>query len=204
MDRKTLMERQGWSFYQKIDHSLATIDQFISRCEGKVYLAFSGGKDSTVLMHLCEMIKPDIKCVFMNTGCEYPDIVHFVRKCQSQGHNIDIIRPKMTPRQVWSKYGFPLASKEIAENVRCIRMNPNTVKSKKALGIINPTSMFVLRDKYRYLIDEIYDTSNKCCDKLKKEPSHRIAKLYGLAPIIGTMTDESMLRQEQYIHRGGG
>ena len=53
MDLKTLQERQQWTLDQKIYHSLEVIDNFIARMDGKVYLAFSGGKDSTVLMHLC-------------------------------------------------------------------------------------------------------------------------------------------------------
>lgn len=52
-----LKKRQEWSLNQKIDHSLGVIDQFINHNHGNVYLAFSGGKDSTVLMHLCEVIK---------------------------------------------------------------------------------------------------------------------------------------------------
>ena len=115
MELKTLRERQQWTLDQKIYHSLEVIDNFIARMDGKVYLAFSGGKDSTVLMHLCEMVKPDILCVFVNTGCESPSIVKFVREMKEDGHNIMTIRPKMTPRQVWAKYGFPLVSKKQAK-----------------------------------------------------------------------------------------
>ena len=72
MDLKTLQERQQWTLDQKIYHSLEVIDNFIARMDGKVYMAFSGGKDSTVLMHLCEIVKKDILCIFVNTGCESP------------------------------------------------------------------------------------------------------------------------------------
>ena len=67
MTAQELHERQQWTLAQKIDHSLATIDQFIAKTDGKVYLAFSGGKDSTVLMHLCEVLKKAIPCVFVNS-----------------------------------------------------------------------------------------------------------------------------------------
>lgn len=51
MTTDILKERQSWTLAQKVDHSLATIDVFISRMGGidKVYCSFSGGKDSTVL-----------------------------------------------------------------------------------------------------------------------------------------------------------
>ena len=196
MTLKELRERQGWTLSQKIDHTLGVIDQFIQRMDGKVYLAFSGGKDSTVLMHLCEILKKDILCVFVNTGCEYPDIARFVNEMKDEGHNIKIIRPKTTPRKVWEQYGFPLASKEIAECIHAIRANPNSIKAQRALGIIDPDSMFVLNKKWRYLIDGPYETSNMCCQKLKKDPSHRIAKELGLAPIVGVMASESRLREK--------
>lgn len=80
MDFKTLKERQAWTLNQKIDHSLGTIDQFVSRMDGKVYVSFSGGKDSTVLYHLVRIIDPNIQAIFINTGCEYPSIIDFVNK----------------------------------------------------------------------------------------------------------------------------
>lgn len=203
MTAQVLYERQKWTLNQKIDHSLGVIDEFIARNEGKVYLAFSGGKDSTVLMHLCEILYRDIPCVFVNTGCEYPDIIKFVYKMRDTGHNVQIIRPKATPRDVWRKYGFPLVSKEVAEQIRAIRNNPDSIKARYALGLVNPNSMFVLKKRWRYLIDEPYETSNKCCDKLKKDPSKRYSKETGLKPIVGIMASESLLREKTYIRRGG-
>ena len=105
MTTKELIERQNWSLQQKIDHSLGAIDQFYSRLDGKVYVSFSGGKDSTVLLDLCRIIDPNIKAVFCNTGNEYPDIVKFVRKLKdTDGYNIEIIRPSITPKEVIASY----------------------------------------------------------------------------------------------------
>lgn len=85
MDIAELRERQSWPLMKKIDHALFTIDTFLGRTEGKAYVAFSGGKDSTVLLDLCRIIKPDIKACFVNTGNEYPDIVRFVRELKDRG-----------------------------------------------------------------------------------------------------------------------
>lgn len=49
MDIKELRERQSWSLNQKIDHAIGTIEQFISRTDGKCYVGFSGGKDSRTI-----------------------------------------------------------------------------------------------------------------------------------------------------------
>lgn len=70
MNLQELRERQSWTLEQKIDHSLGTIEAFVSRMGGvdKVYVAFSGGKDSTVLLDLCRKVYPNIQAVFCNTG----------------------------------------------------------------------------------------------------------------------------------------
>lgn len=87
MTAEELTERQQWPLEHKIDHALATIDAFVGRLGGldKVYLSFSGGKDSTVLLHLARVLFPDILTVFCNTGNEYPSIIQFVRQTQRGG-----------------------------------------------------------------------------------------------------------------------
>ena len=79
-----------------------------------VYVSFSGGKDSTVLLHLVrEMYGDSIPAVYCNTGLEYPEITQFVKTFD----NVTIIKPKMNFFQVCEKYGFPLISKEVSECV---------------------------------------------------------------------------------------
>ena len=85
MNIQELKERQSWTLAQKIDHSLGAIDQFYQRLNGKVYVSFSGGKDSTVLYWLARKIYPDIKAVFCNTGNEYPDFVKFLNNIKIGG-----------------------------------------------------------------------------------------------------------------------
>lgn len=84
---KELKARKAWTLSQKIDHALATIGAFVSRLGGldKVYCSFSGGKDSTVLLHLCRVLFPDILAVFCSTGNEYPEIIQFVIKKELNG-----------------------------------------------------------------------------------------------------------------------
>ena len=95
MDLKTLRERQQWTLAQKIDHSLGVIEAFASWFEGKVYVSFSGGKDSCVMLSLVELVLPQVPCVFIMTGCESPSVCRFVRQ-MSEHHNIEIIRPLKT------------------------------------------------------------------------------------------------------------
>lgn len=205
MDLKELRERQRWALHQKIDHSLGVIDQFIQRLDGKVYVGFSGGKDSTVLLDLCRIIKPDIKAVFCNTGNEYPDIVRFVRELKAtEGYNIEIIYPKLKPSQVFEKYGFPLISKEVSEAIYAGKHNPLSVKGKKAVGVLRGYKFKgEIPVKYRNFIREKFDINNKCCYALKKQPARLYQKNTGLYPILGTMASESILRQQSYLRQGG-
>ena len=78
-----------------------------------VYVSFSGGKDSTVLLHIARQLYPDIKAVFVDTGLEYPEIRDFVKTFD----NVDVIRPSMNFKQVINKYGYPFFSKEVSECV---------------------------------------------------------------------------------------
>lgn len=201
MTLQELRERQRWTLEQKIDHSLGTIEAFVNRMGGidRVYVSFSGGKDSTVLFHLARRLYPNILGVFCNTGNEYPDIIRFVRQMQSDGANIQIIRPKMTPREVWAKYGFPLVGKEMSSYIFAVRFNPN---SKVAQLRLSKDTQFGISNKWRYLITEPYDVHNICCDKLKKEPMHRFNKESGRFPIIGVMASESKRREKDYIANG--
>lgn len=75
-----------------------------------IFLAFSGGKDSSVLMHIARKIYPEIPAVYVNTGLEFPEVQEFVKRQE----NVEILKPKMNFRQVIEKYGYPFIGKEVA------------------------------------------------------------------------------------------
>ena len=193
---KELQERQKWTLAQKIDHSLGVIDQFLSYTKGQAYVSFSGGKDSTILLHLCRIIKPNIKAVFVNTGVEYPDILKFVKKQK----NVEILYPSENFTKLCDKYGFPLVSKEQSRNVWYTRNRP---KSKIAWRSINSeVSAQRISQRYLYLLNTSYDICNKCCHVLKKEPLDKWGAQNNMHPIMGLMAEESMLRKTEYLKHG--
>lgn len=67
-----LKQMQALSLESKIIMSRQRIKEWHERYEGAVYVSFSGGVDSTVLLHLVRSVFPDVKAVFCNTGLEYP------------------------------------------------------------------------------------------------------------------------------------
>lgn len=106
-----LYQMQSLPLSAKIRMSQYRIEEWVDYYgpEG-VYISFSGGKDSTVLLHLARELYPGIGAVYVDTGLEYPEIKEFVK----QHENVVIIRPKMNFRQVILKYGYPMIGKEVA------------------------------------------------------------------------------------------
>lgn len=112
-DAERLAELQALPLERKIQITQTRIIEWYQRYNGKVCVSFSGGKDSTVLLHIARQIYPDIPAVFSNTGLEYPEIQRFVKSV----NNVDIVTPSMRFDQVISTYGYPLISKEVAEAI---------------------------------------------------------------------------------------
>jgi len=74
-----LKQRQSLPLAGKIKLSISRIKHWYEQWEGQVYVAFSGGKDSTVLLHLVRSLYKKVPAVFVDTGLEYPEIRDFVK-----------------------------------------------------------------------------------------------------------------------------
>ena len=199
MDFRELTQRQEWTLAQKIDHSLGVIEQFASHYDGRVFVSFSGGKDSCVMLSLVEMILPRVQCVFTQTGCEMPSVVRFVREMQAD-HNIRMIRPRKTMREVFCKCGFPLVSKEVSHDIENVRKNPYGISARKKLWLGNPNHIPL---RWMYLLNEPYDVSDRCCYHLKKAPMHKYIHDTKTYPFVGILASESRMRSSSYLRRGG-
>jgi hypothetical protein len=112
-DAERLKELQALPLYRKIMITQARIMEWYNRYNGNVCVSFSGGKDSTVLLHIARQLYPDIPAVFSDTGLEYSAIREFVKTWD----NVDIIRPDMNFGQVITTYGYPIIGKEVAEAI---------------------------------------------------------------------------------------
>lgn len=112
--RQDLQMLQALPLDLKISMTKARIRQWVNEFgEEGVYVSFSGGKDSTVLLHLVREMYSRVPAVFCDTGLEYPEIRDFVKTFD----NVTWLRPKMNFRQVIEKYGYPFISKEVSECV---------------------------------------------------------------------------------------
>ena len=125
-----LWQLQGLPLDLKIRMTKDRIRQWIQTYgEDGVYVSFSGGKDSTVLLDLVRQDWPSVPGCFIDTGLEYPEIRDFVR----QHENIDWVKPKMNFKAVIQKYGYPFISKEVAECVYGARKYLTSVMDQASL-----------------------------------------------------------------------
>lgn len=126
--------------------------------EDGVYVSFSGGKDSIVLLHIARRLYPDIKAVFVDTGLEYPEVRQFVKKFK----NVDWIRPKMTFRQVIERYGYPFISKEVSETVDYARKYVKSLDSAMKENTIPERESSMLRSNGGFARNRQTNRQRKC------------------------------------------
>jgi 3'-phosphoadenosine 5'-phosphosulfate sulfotransferase (PAPS reductase)/FAD synthetase len=201
-----LRQLQALALPQKIRMSELRIKAWIDHWGGadKTYVAFSGGKDSTVLLHLVRSLYPDVPGVFFDTGLEFPEIREFVRTIE----NVTTIRPKLTFREVIEKYGYPVVSKRQAQYIGEVQRSRGETATKRLrlTGIKGDgsfTRMGKISDKWLYLaLQGRIPVSDRCCFALKKRPGYAYEDDSGRHPMIGVMAGESQQRSLQWRKDG--
>ena len=196
MNKNELITLQSLPLEIKIAKSLRRIQEFIDYYgENGVYISFSGGKDSTVLLDLVRKVNKNIEAVFVINPVQ-PETFKFIKTID----NLTILKPEMTFEEVVKKYGYPFISKEQANYLHDIRYSTNYMRERRLNGDEN--GRFKLSNKYKYLINSPYPISHKCCEVMKKKPIKKYEKLTGKVPFIGTLAEESALRTQSYLKTG--
>ena len=204
MTNEDLKIMQAWPLERKIRVSQSHIMKWYQHWGGRVYISFSGGKDSTVLLDLARRVYPDIEAVFCDTGLEYPE----VRKFALSHSNVTKIRPEKTFHEVLTEKGYPIGSKKIARMLRTCQ-NP-TDRNKVTVRLYRTgikrdgtrSKNFKLAKRWLKFIDSDYRASEECCDYMKKAPLKRFGKETGKKPIIGTMAEDSSFRKINWLKTG--
>lgn len=166
-----------------------------------VYISFSGGKDSTVLLDIARRLYPEIPAVFVNTGLEYPEIQAFVKTFD----NVEILRPKMAFPEVIKKYGYPFIGKEIANIIYYARKqgDDNTKKYRAQLyGTGKWEGSRYSYPKYSGLEKADYIIGSTCCSIMKEGPLDSYTRRTGRHSIVATMAAESARRTMAWLRVG--
>jgi len=184
---------------QKIILTKERIREFYEFNDGMVYVAFSGGKDSTVLLHLVRSLYPDVPAVFVDTGLEYPEIKEFVKTID----NVITLRPVRGFKEVIETEGFPVVSKRVSMMLRDLK-NPTEKNKKVRDGYISGeySHNLTLPKKWYNLINAPFKISDKCCNIMKKAPFKKYEKEAQRKAFIGTMASDSEARTLTYLQTG--
>lgn len=195
--KERLKELQALPLERKVGFTAARITEWYHHYKGQVYVSFSGGKDSTVLLHLTRSLFPEVKAVFIDTGLEYPEIKEFVKTFD----NVEVLRPKMSFKQVLEKYGYPVVSKEISLKVfEIFHTKSLKLRNKRLYG--DEKGNGKISECWKFLIDAPFKISPFCCNVMKKNPAKHFEKKSGYRPLVATMTEESRLRETAWTMQG--
>jgi len=197
-----LQQKQGLPLKLKIKMSEKRIREWYKHFDGNVYVAFSGGKDSTVLLDVVRSVYPDVPAVYVNTGLEYPEVNEFIKTVD----NVTTLRPEMNFKQVLEKYGYPVLSKMVSLSInRYQRTKDPLVKEYRLYGTKGGQyvgKIGVIPPKWHKLAKSEFKISPKCCAVMKKKPMYKYVKETGRQPFIGMLAHESERRKEYYMKFG--
>lgn len=193
-DHWYLEEHQAWSLARKIDWSRMVIGQALQKLVTPC-VAFSAGKDSTVLLHLLRQYVPDIAVIYGNTTIEFPECVKFAHWLRDEWQlNFYEARPDVTFWWVVQEYGWPLLGKEFG-------VGGVAHKSSREQFFDDLAARGELTGDYA--IQAEVPISSACCTFLKERPSEKVQKALGVDGVfLGIMASESRRRMFNFLQYG--
>jgi len=194
---EALKKRQGLSLGHKICLSKQRIKEWYEYWDGNVYVSFSGGKDSTVLLHIVRSVYPEVPAVFADTGLEYPEVRKFAKK----ETNLVILKPKITFLKSVRSCGFPVISKSLSQQLYEVRTTKSEkLRKNRLFGDKNGVGK--IPKKWMFLLDAPFKISHTCCFHLKKQPFYAYEKKTKRKAIVGSLVEESNFRRMHYLVNG--
>ena len=187
---RRLKRYQSLGLGSKIRYSLRLVEQALAVAK-KPIIAWSGGKDSTAMLHLIRThFSKDIDVIFNNTRVEFPETLKFVRRMQeSWGLNLHTATPDPKHSFWWcvENYGWPLFGKAGAGRIDTLR-NGGEVSLNQSLRRVAETDVPI---------------SARCCRYLKERPMSKLQKRLEVDLVfLGIMSSESRRRKFNWADHG--
>jgi len=150
-------------------------------------VAWSGGRDSTVLLSLVLKQKPDVDVAWVNTGVEFPECVKFIRHLSNEWHvNLHIAKPEAIFWEIVDKYGWPMMGKG-GNGYWWSRANHLERQGKTKLAKATRDARI----------------SAACCRILKERPMNKLCRSLGIdCVIVGNLVSESRQRFLTWAQKG--
>lgn len=172
-----VIKRLAWCYRRDLDGKVQMANEVLQTllaATDKIAVAFSGGRDSLVALHLTLQFKPDVAVMLVNTNIEFPESLAYVRQL-AKDWNLNYHEPnahvnfwKLTEEQ-----GIPVA------------------------GRGNTTFMRGLSDKAGVKL------SNSCCRRMKETPARQFYKQQGIEGVVtGLRVQESLMRKLNFADYG--
>ncbi|MCH7952202.1 phosphoadenosine phosphosulfate reductase family protein [Patescibacteria group bacterium] len=147
------------ALHWKIRSSQKVIKSALERFQPKIAVAWTGGKDSTVLLHMIREVnkeKVSIPVMFIDTGLHFEETLSFVKRLEKEW-KLKVVRvtDKHTTRE-YRKTKSRLKKKELARMIK-IRAIKKAVKRNKWKALI----VGIRWDEHQARASEVYFSARK-------------------------------------------
>lgn len=176
---------------KKIDRSIRLLKSVQKRYDGEIEIAYSGGKDSDVILQLAKEAGIRYRAIYRNTTIDPPGTIAHVERMGAE-----ILRPKETFFQLVAKKGFPNRFSRFC----CEKLKEYKVMDKCIMGV---------RKSESSKRNERYNEPTECRFYGRKTEANHVEAIY---PILDWTDDDVLAFVEDrhltlapvyYTSRGG-
>lgn len=156
---------------KKIDRAIRLLQSVQKRYDGEIEIAYSGGKDSDVILQLAKEAGIRYRAIYRNTTIDPPGTITHVERMGAE-----ILRPKETFFQLVAKKGFPNRFSRFC----CEKLKEYKVMDKCIMGV---------RKSESSKRNERYNEPTECRFYGRKTEANHVEAIY---PILD-WTDDDVL-----------
>ena len=177
---------------KKIDHAIRLLQSVQKRYDGEIEVAYSGGKDSDVILQLAKEAGIRYRAIYRNTTIDPPGTIAHVKRMGAE-----ILRPKETFFQLVAKKGFPNRFSRFC----CEKLKEYKVMDKCIMGV---------RKSESSKRNERYNEPTECRFYGRKTEANHVEAIYPILDwtdndVLAFVEDRHLtLAPVYYTNRGGG